>query len=258
MPNVATLPCPPNIRAPRRVASEASSDRASSARLSEPRSRYSERSGRAYERVYERRRATRVARGTWGARYVPAAPARARLAEFLEVYRVSLATAAELSGSGAATLSALHYAQHPRFSEWVHITTQSAVFGMRFDLDQFAAEALVTSVGTARRLEALAVLGWSWPLLERGLGLPRQTLMFRRARPRVRAEYARQVRDLYDELSMRRGPSAHAARRAAAKGWLPPLAWDDEDLEDPRVPPAMSSLHRPQQACATSVVKAGR
>jgi len=215
-------------------------------------------SPRSVERSYERRRAARRAGGTWGARYVPAGPARARLAEFLEVYRVSLGTAAELSGLGSATLSALHYAQHPRFSDWVHITTQSAVFGMRFDLDQFAAEALVTSVGTVRRLEALAVLGWSWPSLERRLDLPRQTLMFRRARPRVRAEYGRQVRDLYDELSMRRGPSAHAAGRAAAKGWLPPLAWDDEDLDDPRVPPAMSSLRRPAQARSTSVVQEGR
>lgn len=93
--------------------------------------------------------------------------------------------------------------------------------------------------GGGSPVEALAVLGWSWPLLQRRLALPRQTLMFRRARPRVRAEYARQVRDLYDELSMRRGLSAHAVGRAAARGWLPPLAWDEEDLDDPRVPPAV-------------------
>lgn len=205
------------------------------------------RSARSVEWVYERRRASRRSCGTWGARYVPAGPARARLAVFLDVYRVSLATAAGLSGLSPATLSALHYPQHPRFSGWVHITTQSAVFGMRFALDRISAEALVTSVGTARRLEALAVLGWAWPLLDQRLDLPRQTLMFRRARPRIRAGYAREVRDLYEQLSMRPGPSAHAARRATAKGWLPPLAWDDEDLDDPRITAPPSSLFRPQR-----------
>lgn len=202
------------------------------------------RSARVAERVYERRRADRQARGTWGARYVLATPSRARLTESLELYRVSLATAAELSGLGPATLSALLYPQHPRFSEWVHITTQSAVFGMRFDLDRVSSPSLITSVGTARRLEALAVLGWPWPALEQRLSLPRQTLMFRRARPRIRAGYAREVRDLYEQLSMRHGPSAHAAHRAAAKGWLPPLAWDDADLDDPRVTAPPSSLFR--------------
>lgn len=33
------------------------------------------------------------------------------------------------------------------------------------------------------------------------------------------------------------GPSARARRRAAAHYWAPPLAWDDDDLDNPTITP---------------------
>jgi predicted DNA-binding protein (UPF0251 family) len=45
---------------------------------------------------------------------------------------------------------------------------------------------------------------------------------------------AARVARLYDLLSMRPGPSPIAKRRALAKGWAPPLAWDDDTIDDPR------------------------
>ena len=60
---------------------------------------------------------------------------------------------------------------------------------------------------------------------------------------------------LYDAFSMRvptpatgyqRGSVLKARRHAARQGWPPPLAWDDEDLDNPHAqphqPPAMSGV----------------
>lgn len=202
-------------------------------------------SSRRRPRVLERRHSEDRAAGQRGSRYVPAGPARLHLAGLLDSYRISLATAAVLAQVGPATLSALHYPQHPRYSDLVHACTASAVLDLRVQLDRIPDAALLTSVGTGRRLEGLAVLGWSWAELDAKLGLPAHTLAFRRSRRRVSAAYARQVRDLYDRLSMRLGPSAHARNRARAKGWIPPLAWDEDDIDDPRtVPPAAATLDR--------------
>lgn len=44
------------------------------------------------------------------------------------------------------------------------------------------------------------------------------------------------MRDLYDELSMVRPEGTYAGitrRQAARRGWLPPLAWDDDLLDVP-------------------------
>ena len=37
------------------------------------------------------------------------------------------------------------------------------------------------------------------------------------------------------------GPSAAAARRALARGWALPLAWDDDEIDDPAATPCLDS-----------------
>jgi hypothetical protein len=50
------------------------------------------------------------------------------------------------------------------------------------------------------------------------------------------------VRVVYDRMSMTPGTSAYARNRAERQGWLPPLAWDDEMIEDPDYVPAEQVL----------------
>jgi DNA-directed RNA polymerase specialized sigma24 family protein len=54
---------------------------------------------------------------------------------------------------------------------------------------------------------------------------------------RVHRDTAAKVRALYNELSMTPGPSPRSRRLAKAKGWPPPLAFDDETIDDPDVQP---------------------
>jgi hypothetical protein len=93
----------------------------------------------------------------------------------------------------------------------------------------------VDATGVRRRLQALGAIGWPSPELAVKLGTTkqaveqlrhRQTVVFRTTADRITA--------LYNELSMRPGPSAESRKRARLLGWPPPLAWDDDSLDDPR------------------------
>lgn len=100
---------------------------------------------------------------------------------------------------------------------------------------------LPSHVGVRRRLEALMALGWSLPTLAAKLGYSYAALEKLRTREgKVLRTIAQPIFDLYDELCMTvpEGPYALRSRRQAArKGWAPPLAWDDDDIDDPAARP---------------------
>jgi transcriptional regulator with XRE-family HTH domain len=97
----------------------------------------------------------------------------------------------------------------------------------------------VPAIGTRRRLQALAAIGWTYEHLAERLGCKRSNVaqLAHKEMTWVRRDTALRVKALYDQLAMTPGPSAASARRAAAKGWLPPLAWDDDliDLPEPEL-----------------------
>lgn len=99
---------------------------------------------------------------------------------------------------------------------------------------------VVDSLGTARRLQALAAIGWSCPALAVELGYNSYaavTYLQRRYRPTVLRSIAERVVAVYDRLSMTPGPSVRAVRTAARNGWSPPLAWNDGEIDEPRAKP---------------------
>lgn len=96
----------------------------------------------------------------------------------------------------------------------------------------------IDATGTRRRLQALAVMGWGWAELGRRLGQEGTNIGYTaRIRNNVYPETAAKIKAIYDELSMLPAPVTRAnsvvRTRARAKGWLPPLAWDDETMDDP-------------------------
>lgn len=92
----------------------------------------------------------------------------------------------------------------------------------------------IDQTGTARRLQALAAIGWTGTALAAESGMMQQQISFltKGARP-VAASVAERVAGLYDRLSMLPGPSESARKRAEVKGWARPLEWDDETIDDP-------------------------
>lgn len=102
---------------------------------------------------------------------------------------------------------------------------------------------MMLGIGVQRRLRALARIGWGAAPLATGLGVPVKSVeRWRRGDyPTVMPETAARIAALYDRLWDR--PPAPCsgttrARAAAARaGWAPPLAWDDDTIDDPAATP---------------------
>lgn len=94
-------------------------------------------------------------------------------------------------------------------------------------------------IGTARRLQALAAIGWRWTDLAAALDVGTwqavQNIATRRRGEFVNTSTAERVAALYRRLSSTPGPSEPTRERAAEKGWPPPDAWDD--IDDPTALP---------------------
>lgn len=97
----------------------------------------------------------------------------------------------------------------------------------------------VDATGTRRRIQALAAIGWSLAAQSQRLGWKPSTAHAVSSRSWVWPQTAEKVRGLYDELSMVPGPNNRARGEAARKGWLPPLAFDDESIDDPDYVPTL-------------------
>jgi hypothetical protein len=98
---------------------------------------------------------------------------------------------------------------------------------------------LVDGVGTQRRLRALAAIGWTHADIAAHMGKSMSAVerMARCCGPRVRVVTAEAVKQVYEKLSMTPGPSALVRMHAERHGWPPPLAWDDDLIDDPDATP---------------------
>lgn len=104
---------------------------------------------------------------------------------------------------------------------------------------------LVSAVGTQRRLRALVAIGWSMKRIGVLLGTVNMHDLMRQ--PSVQAQTADRVRKLYDRIWNQKPPHTNhrdliAYRRsinfARSQGWPPPLAWDDDRIDDPTTRPS--------------------
>ena len=94
----------------------------------------------------------------------------------------------------------------------------------------------VDATGSRRRLQALAVNGYSTRYLAARLGHKHAATVQdigSGKTPTVRYRTMDAIRDLYEELWDKPGGNARSASIARSKGWLPALAWDDDLLDDP-------------------------
>lgn len=113
-------------------------------------------------------------------------------------------------------------------------------------LDDLAPHALVPTIGSTRRIRALATLGWSAARLAAELGVNRQRLDRLSTADTTSAETAVMIETLYDRLWCTPAPCSTPADRAAAtrtrdeaarRGWSKPLEWDDDTIDDPAAEP---------------------
>lgn len=100
-----------------------------------------------------------------------------------------------------------------------------------------------SGIGTQRRIRALMAAGWGLRKIADHMGITKSAVgrLCRDPLPRVTILLAMRVRAAYDALW--RGPD-HCDRGvmrtrlyAARRGWAPPLAWDDDTIDDPDARP---------------------
>ena len=128
--------------------------------------------------------------------------------------------------------------------------TITAVLG-RPDPDGF-----VPRLGAVRRVRALQAMGWSYEAM--GEHTPGNRWLARNVVCQPGEWITRDTHDqivaLYDRLAMTHGPSAITGRRAARAGHAPPLAWDDDAIDDPAARPV--EIARP--GAGTRLLDGGR
>ncbi len=184
-------------------------------------------------------------------------PAREHL-RALSAAGIGWKRAAELAGLSSSAVSKLLYGgpgDRPP-SRRIRPETAAAILGIRPSADLAAPGTLVDSAGTRRRAQALVAIGWPRARIAAEAGMSPSNFGQTLQREQVCAGTARAVREIYDRLwdtppdegdRHARAGVARARNYAAARGWVPPLGWDDDVIDDPDGRPA-DGWKRPARA----------
>ena len=203
---------------------------------------------RAAHARWAARRRRQIAAGLWQP-FVDAEPVRAHLAAIREAGMPVQATAVRLGLRPDAFAYILWGDEHHGPGETVRRETAELVLGFWPTLADFPDAARVDATGTRRRVEAMAVAGWTFAAMAGEVGMRPKTFSRAMNMDRVTARLARAVCALYDRW-WNQTPEDHGIpvwvaerqRRAAAlRDWAPALAWDEESIDDPEAQPVLDA-----------------
>lgn len=205
--------------------------------------------------TYERRRARSHAYGRFALKWVDAGPVREHVLA-LGRQGLGLKKVVALSGYSQGAMTKLVYGSEGRPpTRRIRAEHAKAILAVRATLDTLAGGARFDGTGTRRRLQALMAIGWSQSKLAHAMGYElRNFAHLVNATGNVTATTARAVRALYDDLWDQQPPQTtrgdkgaytRSRRYAAARGWPPPMAWSDDEIDDPAAVPDTGTTHRP-------------
>jgi transcriptional regulator with XRE-family HTH domain/transposase-like protein len=191
----------------------------------------------------EDQRNRQIAYGRYDTGRVDAQPVREHI-QTLANYGIGMDRTATLAGISKATVMRIIYGSptlniKPRARVDKHIA--EAIQAIQPELRHLGQKTTVNAAGTRRRIQALVAIGWSQSRIAEQLGMSRPNFSRALHGENVHAETARKVQALYDQLwnrpqtgnDHRTRISANRARNhARTNGWHPPLAWDDETIDD--------------------------
>jgi hypothetical protein len=195
---------------------------------------------------YDENRSKAIIAGTWQP-WVDAEPVRVHVRS-LQSCSMGLRTIAAIAGVDRKRLQSLLNGRPERGTgpqEKIRPALASAVLAVEPTLENLAPTTLIGPIGTRRRAHALVAVGWPQQYLATHLGMAPGNFSQMLGRPNVLARRALEVRAMYEDL-WRADPAEHGAtpvgierakRHAADRGWAPPGAWDDDDIDDPAAHP---------------------
>lgn len=173
--------------------------------------------------------------------YVDATPVLEHIESLLDT-GIGIRTLAAASGISSRTLQRLLSRRNDSEPVTVRSYTATALLAVR--TVQPAPCALVDAIGTRRRLQALVAMGWPQKVIAHELGMVSTNIgrIVHGRSEKVTAAKASAVTDLYTRWEMTPGPSTRARALAIAHHWIPPLGWEENDLDDPHATPVHASF----------------
>lgn len=195
---------------------------------------------------YDENRTKAITASTWQP-WVDAEPVRAHI-RALQDCGMGLRAIASCAGVDRKRLQAVLNGRSERGTgpqEKVRPALAAAVLAVEPTLENLAPSTLINPAGTRRRVQALVAAGWPQQHLAAQLGMTPSNFGAMVNREHVLVRRALAVRDLYDQL-WRANPLEYGAteagvtrarRHAAANGWAPVGAWDDDRIDDPQAYP---------------------
>ncbi|MEU8195272.1 hypothetical protein AB0C10_15975 [Microbispora amethystogenes] len=219
---------------------------------------------------YRKMRRLAIARGTWQA-MTDAGPVRQHVLAVMEATGVSPQTIALAAGVGKSTIKQLvcgRPSQGRGPEKTITVRVAERLMNVVITLDMLPDRSQVDACGTRRRLQALAMLGWSLTGLGSMCGVRFNAIRFI-AKGEVRtvtAKTARAVRDLYAELWNQPAPAVTRSERKTATyarnhaiklGWAPAAAWDEDTIDDPKAKPNWRAVRCAAPDCWQGLDKAG-
>jgi hypothetical protein len=162
--------------------------------------------------------------------YVDAGPTR----EHLDRLRALGWTYQQIGAAAGISLSTAFDLDRNRYRR---LLKSSADALLRVPLEPRESHRGVLAVGTLRRVQALAWMGWPERHIAARCNAAPKTIATEVSRGRLSHRLAQRVAAVYAELSHVPGPSPAAARKARQLGHAPPLAWDDDTIDDPAARP---------------------
>ncbi len=201
----------------------------------------------AANRAAARQRERAILYGRWQP-FADAGPVREHV-QALARHGIGRRRVAELAGMSAGAMSRLLYGgpgSRPP-TRRIRPSTAAAILAIPPSADLVAPGVLVGAAGTRHRVQALVAGGWSQAQLASQLMTSPGHVGALLRDERVTAATAAAVRGLYERLWSQPPPeddhrtriaASRARNYAAARGWAPPMAWDDEELDKPDGRPA--------------------
>ncbi|QWY84249.1 helix-turn-helix DNA-binding domain protein [Arthrobacter phage Zaheer] len=171
--------------------------------------------------------------------------------ELMNLYGASIRAIADAAGTAPLVISELAAGT----CTGMMVSTEEAILKVRFRHIMYRSnpDAKVPSIGLRRRLQALLTMGWRHQDLEPLLGFDSGVVLYQKGDVTFRKHEA--TKRVYDELWNKRGPADLRTMRVVAKaGYAPPLAWDDDTIDDPTAAPDLGARIYAQGRCPEGAI----
>lgn len=159
--------------------------------------------------------------------YVPVSPTGERLRQLREA-GVSMHAVARTIGVSETTLVNIAKGHQRHVQAW----TANAIARVTIPAILEHETTGYPGIGARRRVAALLAVGWTHAHLRQQTGGVATGDVINDAGRRVEAHTYLAIRETYERLCMTPGPSSRNRTRARRHGWIPPMAWDDDSIDD--------------------------